>query len=133
MQKERLLSIITGILIVVAIIGLMVQIQDRKETPALRTVHIVAGSDTVTVTGYLVLTSLTLPAEQHSDSLTVITISQPHSCSWEDCEQMGNKVFKPSGRYEPGTDGYLWEKAHYDHPGWTNEQCEQYIFIPLNT
>lgn len=131
MQKDRILSIITGILIVVAIIGLMVQIKEPK--PALRTVHIVAGSDTVTVAGYLVLTSLTLPAEQHSDSLTVITIPEPHNCTWEDCEQKGNKVFKPSGRYEEGTDGYLWEKAHYDHPAWTNEQCEDYVFIPLNT
>jgi len=130
MQKERLLSIITGILIVVAIIGLMVQI--KKPAPE-RKAYIVAGSDTIViVTGNFYLKSQSFE-EQHSDSLTVITISQPHSCSWEDCEQMGNKVFKPSGRYEPGTDGYLWEKAHYDHPGWTNEQCEQYIFIPLNT
>mgnify|MGYP003583863569 FL=1 len=36
------------------------------------------------------------------------------------------KIF--SSKFEEGTDGYYFELTHWNHPKWSDEQCEDYIF-----
>ena len=44
----------------------------------------------------------------------------------EDCQYNGNVFF--SSMYDEDTDGYLFDKTHWNHPMWSYEKCESYVF-----
>ncbi len=62
-----------------------------------------------------------------------ISSLKEHHCSWEDCELQGQITFHSTWNYEPYTDGWCCEKTHWDHPTWTYEQCEDYVFTPMRS
>ena len=49
-----------------------------------------------------------------------------HFCKMEDCRIYGFKTF--SSEFEEGSDGYYFELTHWNHPEWTYEECEDYVF-----
>lgn len=130
-MKKASIIIIYALLVMQTIFVSIYWIQDREAPTGTRSAVVISGSDTITITGLFFVVSPTLPAIQHSDSLVTITIPQVHCCIWEDCQQTGRSRFISSGKYDPGTDGYLWEQTHFDHPTWTNLECEDYIFSQL--
>lgn len=50
-----------------------------------------------------------------------------HQCNWEDCELVGQTTFHSTWGYEPYTDGWCVEKCHWEYPGMTYEQCEDWV------
>lgn len=55
-----------------------------------------------------------------------------HKCDWEDCEQTNRIFFESKWGFEEYTDGWCVEKTHFNHPDWSYEQCEDYVFTSPN-
>jgi len=49
---------------------------------------------------------------------------QHDGCTWEEC--MGQPVAYPASDYE------CIQDIHWNHPDWTYEQAEAFLFTPLN-
>lgn len=121
MKRTTILTALTAVL-VFQITMIMVA---RQKHPTERKAQIVSGEDTITVVGNFYM-KYTIEPHVHNDSLIIIQVPQIHCCNWEGCRQTGRTTFIPS--YEPDTDGYYWELTHFEHPAWTNDQVEQYVF-----
>ncbi|MFD2922010.1 hypothetical protein ACFS6H_19980 [Terrimonas rubra] len=56
----------------------------------------------------------------------LLTLKSAHSCNWEECELRSKIRFDVD--YEKDTDIYLMYLTHWNNPGWSYEQVENYMF-----
>lgn len=62
--------------------------------------------------------------------LAIITRSNvPHHCSYEHCPYKGQTEFKSeAGGCVSGSDCWILDSIHYEHPKWDYDKCEEYLF-----
>ena len=58
--------------------------------------------------------------------LLIALVPEPHRCNMVDCMVIGEYTF--SSDCEEGTDGYLFDKTHWEHPDWSYERVEDAVF-----
>jgi hypothetical protein len=54
------------------------------------------------------------------------TTAAGHRCTFNDCKLAGATQFYSD--CEEGSDCYYFDLTHWQHPTWTPDQCEEYIF-----
>lgn len=58
--------------------------------------------------------------------MSTMDIPAPHNCGRTDCPHAGERTFH--SEFSPDTDGYLMDLTHFQHPDWTWNKVELYVF-----
>ncbi len=61
-------------------------------------------------------------------ALSMIAITRRHECHYKLCPMKGQYTFKGCGECEEGGDCWYSDKTHWEHPTWTSEQIDDYVF-----
>lgn len=63
---------------------------------------------------------------------SILIVCQKHTCSFKNCPMKGEYTFNGCGECEEGGDCWFIDKTHFEHPTWSSEQLEDYVFKPIS-